>query len=87
MTKKDLPEYVLNALKALSGKATIPQICKHIWDNEVSRIPEGKREDLFYTWGYDVRWAGQHLRDNNLTHIPKRGVWAIGPNPNPKSKS
>ena len=74
MTKKDLPEYVLNALKSLGGEATIPNICKHIWDNQISKIPPQSRDDLFYTWGYDVRWAGQYLRDNNLCHIPRRGV-------------
>lgn len=81
MTKKDLPNYVLDALKDLGGQATIPEICKHIWDNQVSKIPTAKRSSLFYTWGYDVRWAGQWLRDNNLSHIPSRGVWAIGPKP------
>lgn len=81
MTKKDLPQFVLNALTDLGGEATITEICKHIWTNEISKIPIEKRTNVFYTWGYDVRWAGQYLRDENLSHIPKRGIWAMGPKP------
>ncbi len=84
MNKQNLPEYVLNALNALGGEATIVEICKYIWDNEISKIPINQRNDHFYTWGYDVRWAAQKLRDNNLSYIPRRGVWALGPAKKPK---
>lgn len=81
MNREDLVKYVINALNEFGGEATIVEICKYIWDNEISKIPVNQRNDLFYTWGYDVRWAGQHLRNNNLSHIPKRGIWALGPKP------
>lgn len=81
MTRQQLPQYVLDALNALGGEATIVAICKYIWDNEISQIPANQRTDLFYTWGYDVRWAGQWLRNNNQSHIPRKGIWALGPAP------
>ena len=81
MTKQDLPQYVTNALIALGGSGSIVQVCKHIWENEVSLIPPNQRNDLFYTWQYDVRWAAQTLRNNNLSHILSTGIWAIGPKP------
>lgn len=49
MNRRDLRQYVINALNALGGEATIVEICRHIWDNEISRIPINQRNDHFYT--------------------------------------
>ena len=83
MIKRDLIQFVLNALRALGGRGTIAQISKYIWDNHVSIIPVNQRNDLFYTWGYEMRWAGQKLRDQNMAHLltPRGGVWVLGPRP------
>lgn len=75
MNKYDLEKCIIEALKAHKGEATILQVCKFVWDKYISKLE--KDNNLFYTWGYDIRWAGQRLRDNNKAYIKSRGVWAL----------
>lgn len=60
--REDLKLWVVDALRAHGGNATIVEICKHIWKHHESGLKSSG--DLFYTWQYDMRWAGQALRDN-----------------------
>jgi hypothetical protein len=76
-SRADLQDWVLHALHALGGRALIPDISKHIWDNhEADLRASGK---LFYTWQYDMRWAGQLLQQrgklNKLKSPP--GMWEL----------
>ena len=75
MSKKDLPSKVIEALRKKGGSATIVDVCKYIWDNYENELRASG--DLFYTWQYDVRWAGQTLRDNNQSIIRRRGIWEL----------
>lgn len=61
-TRDDLCEWVIEALRANNGRARIVTICRHIWENHEKELR--RSGDLFYTWQYDMRWAGQKLRDN-----------------------
>jgi hypothetical protein len=74
--KQDLSGWVVEAVARHSGEATIPEICKDVWDHHESELRGSGT--LFYTWGYDIRWAGQWLRDNGYL-LPskqcKKGVW------------
>jgi hypothetical protein len=79
-TKHDLRNWVYEAVSAYGGAATIAQVCKHVWTNHKSELEQSG--DLFYTWGYDIRWAAQALRDAKLfkeKSLCKRGVWEIAP--------
>jgi hypothetical protein len=69
-TRDDLCDWVIEALKANGGRARIVEICTHIWEHHESDLR--KSGDLFYTWQYDVRWAGQKLRDDG-TLMPANG--------------
>ena len=60
-TRDDLKSWVLSGLKASGGSATVPQIAKHIWDNHEAELRASG--DLFYTWQYAMRWAGQILQN------------------------
>lgn len=74
--KEDLAKWVIEAVVVHGGEATIVQICKHVWDKHEKDLRESG--DMFYTWGYDIRWAGQWLRDNAYLQpkeLCKRGVW------------
>jgi hypothetical protein len=64
VTREDLQEWVIEALRALGGKARIVDICKYIWEKHESDLR--KSGDLMYTWQYDVRWAGQVLRNKKV---------------------
>lgn len=76
-TKHDLEEWIVAALKSLGGAGNIPAICKHIWDHHESELRASG--DLFYTWGYEVRWAGQRLQDRNVLEkgLVRRGIWSL----------
>lgn len=78
MTRNDLPALVIEALNSFNGKGTIAQICKYIWEKKEKDLRASG--DLFYTWQYDMRWAGQKLRhDGKLVQAQKapRGSWVL----------
>lgn len=64
MKKADLEDLIVVALKSLGGEAKIADIAKAIWlENEGALRAAG---DLFYTWQYDMRWAGQRLQGKGI---------------------
>jgi len=67
MHDKSVLEYwIVEALRKRGGAADLLEVCKTVWaDHEHDLRSSG---DLFYTWQYDIRWAGLKLR--------KRGVLA-----------
>ena len=77
-TKKDLADWVYDALVFNGGEAKIVDVAKHIWSNHESDLL--RSDDLFFTWQYDMRWAAQHLRDTGKcvpTATSQRGVWKL----------
>jgi len=60
VTRYDLQEWLVNALRAHRGSATIVQVCEHVWANHEQDLRASG--DLFYTWQYDIRWAATKLR-------------------------
>lgn len=62
--REKMKAWVVEALKAHGGKAKIPQVAKHIWDNHENDIKQ--LGTILYTWQYDVRWAAQVLRDKGI---------------------
>lgn len=73
--RDDLKQWVLEALQAL-GPSTVPQIAKHIWENHESDLR--RSGDLFYTWQYAMRWAGQLLQqEGKLTKNGHGRRWIL----------
>jgi len=67
--RDDLMPWILEALKANGGSATVLTVCKHIWAHHE---PELRRAgDLFYSWQYDVRWRATKLRKNHKLRANK----------------
>ena len=60
--REDLKPWVIDALRAHGGSATIIEVCQYIWEHHEGELKSSG--NLFYTWQYDVRWAAQTLRDN-----------------------
>lgn len=58
-TREDLKSWVLAALADL-GPARVPEIAQHIWEHHENELKTSG--DLFYTWQYAMRWAGQVLQ-------------------------
>ena len=74
-TNQTLKTWVLDALQAL-GPSAVPRIAQHIWDNHEGELR--RSGDLFYTWQYAMRWAGQVLQHEGkiLKNGPGR-TWAL----------
>lgn len=60
-SKRNLQEWIVEALRANGGSASLLVVTKHVW--QVHEADLRASGDLFYTWQYDLRWAGQLLRD------------------------
>jgi len=76
--KRDLREWVLEALKRNGGRASIVEVCKHIWENHQTELRRSK--NLFYTWQYDVRWVAHQLRKEGIVRsqaVSPKGMWEL----------
>lgn len=58
-TNEDLKTWVIQALDDL-GPSSVPRIAEHIWKHHEPELRSSG--DLFYTWQYAMRWAGQTLQ-------------------------
>lgn len=75
-TKDDLQTWVLEALKDLKGQGSIVEISRHIWEHRETDLRSSG--DLFYTWQYDMRWAGLKLRKGGkLAPAKSRTPWTL----------
>jgi hypothetical protein len=76
ITREELKKLIVEALISLEGSGRIIDVCKYIWDNYEDELR--KSGDIFYTWQYDVRWAGQALREEGQIHNDsRRGPWIL----------
>ena len=78
MKKEDLPDKLIEVLKALGGRGTILEICKKFWEINGKYLDE--RNDLFYTWQYDIRWAATELRKQKIMKskdVSPKGIWEL----------
>ncbi len=76
--KKVLQNWVTKALQELGGSGSIVEIVKILWRDHQEELKEAG--DLFYTWQYDMRWAGTQLRKQNIILPAKKspkGVWEL----------
>jgi hypothetical protein len=48
MTKEDLQDWVIEALKAHNGKAKLLDVCKYIWTHYETQLRASER--FLYTW-------------------------------------
>ena len=70
-TRDDLMAWVLEALRANGGKATVIEVAKQIWNRHEDELRDAG--DLFYTWQYDIRWAATKLRHRGQLRVTDRG--------------
>ena len=78
MTRTDLQDCVVNALKELGGKGSIIEIAKIIDNTHRKELKSSG--DLYYTWHYDMRWAATQLRRQNIMKPavrPYNGIWEL----------
>ena len=74
MTREDLKPIILEALSSPGKRETIAKIAKFVWDNYEKDLRASG--DFFYTWQYDLRWAGDGLvKEGKLDKTSHRGMW------------
>lgn len=73
---ESLKQWVLDALRASGGQARVPEIARHIWENHETELRHAG--DLFYTWQYAMRWAGQVLqKEGRLSKKGEGRTWQL----------
>ncbi len=76
--REDLHGWVVEALNAHHGSASVVEVCKYVWENYEDELR--RSGDLFFTWQYDIRWAALNLRKKGIlrevTLSPKR-TWQL----------
>jgi hypothetical protein len=75
--EQNLRSWLVEALKAHSGSASIVEVCKYVWDNHENELK--KHGDRFYTWQYDIRWVADKLRNEGVMSgdLSPRGIWKL----------
>ena len=76
--RKDLRNWVIEALKAHNGRASLVQVCRYVWEKYEDELR--RSGDLFFTWQYDVRWGAKRLRDEGIleaAELSPRGIWEL----------
>lgn len=68
-----LKRWVLEAVDAHGGKASVVEVAKHIWSHHKSELEAAG--DFFYTWQYEMRWAAQRLRDEGKLQLGGKRQW------------
>ena len=77
-THEDLQQWVIDALTAQGGSASIVEVARHIWSKHETDLRGSG--DLFYTWQYDMRWACTNLRQAGKVRpasVSRRGEWQL----------
>lgn len=70
-SREDLKGWVVEALAAHGGEATLLQVAHYLWANYQDEL--WASDDLFYTWQYDMRWAATKLRQEGRMEPKERG--------------
>jgi hypothetical protein len=74
VTREDLKPIILTALGSAGKKEKIAKIAKFVWDNYETDLKASG--DFFYTWQYELRWAGDQLvKEGLLDKTSHRGMW------------
>ena len=80
VSRDEIADWIVEALTSLGGSAHYILVAKEIWRRHKKQLPESSTS--FFTWQYDMRWAGQKLRragiieNSNCGDVPK-GVWKL----------
>ncbi|MEQ9507397.1 MAG: hypothetical protein RLO80_14150 [Hyphomonas sp.] len=80
VSRDEIADWIVEALSALGGSAHYVSVAKEIWKRHKAELPESSTS--FFTWQYDMRWAGQKLRragviENSHGSDVAKGVWKL----------
>ena len=78
ISRKDIIDLVVDALKSLGGKGTIVQVASKIWETYGAVLEQSG--EIFYTWQYDIRWARHKLAADGVLKTKKvqgKSLWIL----------
>lgn len=76
--KLDLCGWLVEALRAMGGKASTVSVCEYVWAKHESDLR--RSGELFFTWQYDIRWAATQLRKERVlrsVELSPKGIWEL----------
>ena len=76
--RKDLRNWLIEALKANNGRASIVEVCKYVWEKYENALR--RSGNLFFTWQFDIRWVANRLRREGVmrpVQLSPRGIWEL----------
>jgi len=76
--RDDLKPWIIEALKAQGGSATLLHVVKKVWERHQLELEASG--DLFFTWQYDIRWAATALRKQKkmkAAEVSPHGIWEL----------
>lgn len=74
MKRNDFLPLIIAALIANGGSLKISDVCEYVWIHNNQRIMTSK---VLYTWQYDIRWAANELRRQEVIKSDPRGYWTL----------
>jgi hypothetical protein len=77
-TRKDLCDWIVEALKELNGSAQIIKVKEHIWQQHQNDLINSG--NLHFTWNDDIFWAATQLREKGMLKNAKatsKNVWEL----------
>jgi len=77
-TRRDLCDWIVEALKELNGSAKIVKIREQIWQNHKEDLVSSG--NLHFTWHEDLFWAATQLREKGKLKKAKattKSVWEL----------
>ncbi len=77
-TRRDLCEWIVEALTCLNGRAQIRQVRDRIWEMHGQDLRDSG--NLHFTWQDDIYWAATQLRSQGILKNAKatsKNVWEL----------
>jgi len=77
-TRKDLCDWIVEALHDLKGSAQIQKVKEHIWQHHQQDLMNSG--NLHFTWNEDILWAATQLRARGILKNAKatsKSIWAL----------
>ena len=74
----DLCGWLVEALRAMGGKASIVSVCEYVWANHESALRRSGAP--VSTWQADIRWAATQLRKGRVlrsVELSPKGIWEL----------
>ena len=77
VTRSDLKDWVLEAIRASGGSARVPEVAEYIWTHSEGGLK--RSGNLLYKWQYDMRWAALELRKEGKLkpYEPRDCYWKL----------